>query len=195
MAKIPHEYYPQIADSEILTLCDRLVPNTVPILVSIHPWEKALSQECFENVARYAEERGGHRCLGWRIMRWANIMVEAEAHAVWCSPTGELLDITPCEQSAALFLPDPTMRHTGYSHANVRQALTDSGLVADLIDIANQLDQLRASVKSGTPYEVPAILLSQYKKIVDILQNTNVERNAPCPCKSGLKFKKCCGRF
>lgn len=195
MAKIPSEYYPEVVDLEILSLCDSLVPNTVPILVSICPWEKALPQECFENVARYAGEHGGHRCLGWRIMRWANIMVEAEAHAVWCSPTGELLDITPCEQSASLFLPDSTMRHTGYPHPNVRQALTDSDLVADLIDTANQLDRLRASVKAGTPYEVPATLVTQYKKIVDFLQNTHVERNALCPCKSGLKFKKCCGRF
>lgn len=195
MARIPKEYIPKVADPEVLAFCNSLVPNTIPILVSICPWGKALPQECFENVARYTREYGGQRILGWRPMRWANIMVEAEAHAVWCSPTGELLDITPCEQSTSLFLPDPALEHTGYSHANVRQALTASGLVADLIDIADQLDRLRMSVKPGEPYEVPSTLVSQYKQILSVLQNTDVERNAPCPCQSGLKFKKCCGRF
>lgn len=195
MAKIPHEIIPISADAEVLTFCQRLVPEAELISVPIRPWSKSRSSECFDNVERYILEYGGRRLLGWRPMRWANIMVEAEAHAIWRSPAGELLDITPCEQSTSLFLPDFNMIYNGYPHGNVRQALTDSPLVATLIDMSNQLDKLRMSVKAGEKYEVPEELFVQIARINYILHNTDVGRNSPCPCQSGLKFKKCCGRF
>ena len=144
MARIPHEIIPISADADILAFCQYLVPEVKPILVPIQPWSKSRSSECFDNVERYTLKYGGQRLLGWRPMRWANIKVEAEANAIWRSPAGELLDITPCEQSASLFLPDSNMIYNGYPHGNVRQALTASPLVATLIDVSNQLDKLRA---------------------------------------------------
>lgn len=130
MAKIPSEYAPIKMDEDLERLCALLVPNTAPVLVSIRPWGYALPGECFTNVERYAERYGGHRLLGWRLLRWANIMVECEAHAVWESPDGELLDVTPYTQSESLFLHDPSMnqlfgsyhRHSPNSSAQIPDA-------------------------------------------------------------------------
>jgi tetratricopeptide (TPR) repeat protein len=34
----------------------------------------------------------------------------------------------------------------------------------------------------------------QYRRLLDLLQTKKVGRNDPCPCGSGKKYKKCCGR-
>ena len=40
--------------------------------------------------------------------------------------------------------------------------------------------------------------ISKIKRVNDnvpvIAESTKVKRNDPCPCESGKKFKKCCGR-
>ncbi len=36
--------------------------------------------------------------------------------------------------------------------------------------------------------------LKQSKDYVDALAQPEVERNDPCPCGSGRKYKRCCGR-
>lgn len=38
---------------------------------------------------------GGRLITGWGIWQWDNILVEAEAHAIWESPDNQLIDITP----------------------------------------------------------------------------------------------------
>ena len=195
MAQIPPEIVPTSADADILSFCQKLVPGAALVLVPIQPWHKAVPGECFHNVEMFVSEHGGNRILGWRPMRWANIMVEAEAHAVWQSPDGTLVDITPLEQSSSLFLPDPDMKYIGFGHANIRQALTTSPLVAEFIELSNQLDSVRISVKPGTPYSPPFNIFQRWTQINSILHTKGIGRNTPCPCQSGLKFKKCCGRF
>jgi len=63
-------------------------------------------------------------------------------------------------------------------HAVVRDTATatfqDDGLPLDrLTDIVEALDAARPSIRPR--------------------QATKVGRNAPCPCGSGRKYKKCCG--
>lgn len=62
---------------------------------------------------------------GWAIWQWANILVEAEAHAVWESPEGALIDITPHEngESRIPFLRDDGMVYNGNPKASKRSAL------------------------------------------------------------------------
>ena len=51
--------------------------------------------ECFPNVEKMVQEYGGQQVNGRAIWQWDNKLVEAEAHAVWKSPDGQLIDITP----------------------------------------------------------------------------------------------------
>ena len=48
-----------------------------------------------------------------------------------------------------------------------------------------------------TPSELHEILIKQDKNIIKFptVQRQKIGRNDPCPCGSGKKYKKCCGRF
>lgn len=194
MSKIPSEYAPTQMDSDLDRLCTSLVPGGTPILVPIRPWNKALPAECYMNVDNYIKSHGGQRVLGWRLMRWANIIVECEAHAVWKSDSGEFLDITPYSQNASLFLPDSTLCCDGHRIANRRLPLTNSPLIARLMEFWTTLDTYTETIPINQPVAVSESFLVQMESAMYPL-SFDVGRNDPCPCQSGLKFKKCCGRF
>lgn len=44
--------------------------------------------------------------------------------------------------------------------------------------------------------EIPVLQNFSLKSVIETRMKDieKVERNAPCPCGSGLKFKKCCGK-
>lgn len=73
---------------------------------------------CFCNVQRKTEECGGERILGWQFIQepvgsTLGILI-AVHHAIWKSPEGDLVDITPCagrtlrSDTGVMFLPDET---------------------------------------------------------------------------------------
>lgn len=197
MSRIPSEIAPTILDPDLLKLCAAVAPASTPLLVPVIPFEGAVPGECFANVNAYIAQHGGQRKLGWRLMRWANIMVECEAHAVWESSTGVLLDVTPYSQAQSLFLPDPSLTYNGYTIPNHRMALTDSPLVKELIELSNEKDILYSAVPAGQPITIEGDSMQLHARLAQLLLvlKTDVGRNEPCPCQSGLKFKKCCGRF
>ena len=42
--------------------------------------------------------------------------------------------------------------------------------------------------------EVPFATVQPRAKVIDLAVRTKVGRNDPCPCGSGKKYKKCCGK-
>ena len=42
--------------------------------------------------------------------------------------------------------------------------------------------------------EVPFATVQPRAKVIDLVTSTKVGRNDPCPCGSGKKYKKCCGK-
>lgn len=63
---------------------------------------------CATNVRNHMKQHGGDMVLGWTI--WAGpLLVEGEAHAVWRSPAGEMVDITPKPdgEREIVFCPEP----------------------------------------------------------------------------------------
>lgn len=67
------------------------------------------STHCYDNVRHYVKHHGGEMLSGWII--WVNTIfkIEAEHHAVWKAPSGNIYDITPRVdgEEEILFLPDP----------------------------------------------------------------------------------------
>ena len=55
-----------------------------------------------------AAAEGGEAAYGWAIWRWPGRWFEAEHHAVWQTPAGDLVDVTPQagDPPHTLFLPD-----------------------------------------------------------------------------------------
>lgn len=187
------ETTPTKITDQIIDLCNRTVPGTVPVYVPVEVADWSLINECFPNVQQMVREYGGQQVNGWAVWQWANIAITLEAHAVWESLEGKLVDITPhdCGEREILFLRDNGMVYSGKSIGSIRQPLTSSSLVAELIELLNERDRI-ACASSSRIYTLPKEMCLRIIQIQEMLHE-EVGRNDPCPCQSGLKYKKCCG--
>ena len=99
---------PAEIDAATLAFCATISDET-PFYVPVHPVAGAKPAYCFDNSVTQAQAKGGEAAYGWAIWRWPGRWFEAEHHAVWRTPSGDLVDVTP--QTGAperiLFLPDP----------------------------------------------------------------------------------------
>lgn len=188
------ETTPPIVTDKILVLCYKVLPDVYPEYIAVETQEWCQPRECFPNVQRMVQKQGGQQINGWAIWQWSNIMVEAEAHAVWKNQEKKLLDITPHDngERQILFLRDDRMVYSGNTIPSIRLALTSSPLVDELIELMNERDRIMCNY-SGSTYSISTDLWGHIIQIQTIL-HTKVGRNDLCPCQSGLKYKKCCGR-
>lgn len=189
------ETTPSQITAAITELCESITLLSKPEYISVHPESWARSSECFLNVNQMINRHQGKCINGWVVWQWANILIEAEAHAVWQSPHGDLIDITPhnYNESQILFLADETVRYTGTRIRSRRQALTNSPLVAEYIRLYTYRDELTCSTPE-TLYFLPKDMVDRMKEINTLLHQ-KAQRNDPRPCGSGLKYKKCCGQY
>lgn len=162
--------------NKIMELCRGIVPDVEPIYVPVEAAGWSQLHECFPNVCRMVQEHGGQQINGWAIWQWANILVDAEAHAVWESPDGCLVDITPHDygEQKILFLRDAGLVYSGKQIASVRQPLTGSPLVAEYIRLINERDQIMGA-SSGKMCKIPKNLLISILQISEVLHR-EVER-------------------
>lgn len=100
---------PEQIDSATRAFCATISPEP-PLYVRVEPAPGAKPAYCFDNSVAQAQRHGGEAVYGWAIWRWPGRWFEAEHHAVWRSPVGDLLDITPQagDPPRVLFLPDPS---------------------------------------------------------------------------------------
>ena len=90
--------------------CQLLAPGSV-LLVDHVPDPEAQLQECFDNCTRKVIAAGGAVQYGWAFCVYERLL-QAFHHAVWRSPEGVLIDITPLNISPLMdgqrlpFLPD-----------------------------------------------------------------------------------------
>lgn len=150
---------------------------------------------------------------GWTIWEWPRIMIEAEFHAIWISPDNIPIDITPNEYNVRriLFLPDDTRQYDfnkeGMRIDNVRRPLCDNQLVHDFIKIAEEIYAFEEKRSMGREIHLEGPNIDFYNNLLRTkariqlqIKNTlcshndEVRRNDPCPCGSGKKYKKCCGK-
>lgn len=187
----PKEISPMLSD-----LCRDLNPELSPLWVKVVPESWAAQNECFPNVQRKIKIDGGSFVIGWVIWQWANMLITAEAHSVWKNDAGELVDITPhnYNEHTILFVPDPNIKYEGIVIPSKRAPMTASPKIAYLIDLLNTKDyMLQQSGTSKTCAFPEPFLLEIQRVLADITQKAT--RNGPCPCGSGLKYKRCCGPY
>lgn len=191
---MPRETTPPKITREIKRLCRKIAPESNLILVPVKPASDASLNECFPNVKSMVEKCGGEISSGWVIWQWANILIEAEAHAVWKSPNGDMIDITPhdAREEAILFLPDGKVIYAGTPIPSNRMALTKSKLVERFIQLYKKWDDM-AYLDSAADAKLDSI----GRELLEIRNKFNrpASRNSPCPCESGLKYKQCCGQY
>lgn len=129
---------------------------------------------------------------GWAISVRANLYVECEAHAIWQTPDNEIIDITPNDEEYSQTLFSPQLNMIVKQKPSIFIPLTQSALVEEYIAIRNQLEELRCSSQEKQ-FKIPPELTYRMFALDDVF-SIKVGRNDKCPCESGLKYKKCCGR-
>lgn len=189
------ETTPERITKEIIKLCKEINSNEEPLYIRVNSEEWCENNDCFINVKRKIDISRGRQVNGWAIWQWANRMIEAEAHAVWENVNGELLDITPHErgENYILFLQDENVIYNGRRIPNKRVPLTKSPLVQRLIEIEDEIDMYKCNSESNS-VRIPQILSMELAKIQKEM-NQEVKGLEFCPCQSGLKYKKCCGKY
>ena len=166
----------------IREFCRQIDPSREPLLVPVRPARDAASGNRFALVKDHASRHGGGVQYGWTLSEQPGWYLEAEFHGVWVAPTGELVDIAGRAdgRTAVLFLPDSRRTYRGESLPNRFFALSTSPDVRAMVQDAEFHAGLRADAETRARRER--------------VRPGAVSRNDPCPCGSGLKYKKCCGR-
>ena len=177
-------------------LCHNLNPIETSLWVNVVPERWALQNECFPNVRKKIAMDGGSYVNGWTIWQWANMLITAEAHSIWKSEAGDLIDITPhnYNEHTILFVPDSNVRFEGIVIPSKRAPMTTSPKVNYLIDLLNTKDSMLQQSGSSRICAFPEPFLLEIQRVIaDITQKA--ARNDLCPCGSGLKYKRCCGPY
>jgi hypothetical protein len=94
---------------DVIAFCEG-IGAAAPVLVPVQQDPLGIYGMCFIGVADKIKAGGGSICHGWAIWETLpRLFLTAEFHAVWVSPSGELIDITPKPQreNRIVFAPDP----------------------------------------------------------------------------------------
>ena len=192
---------PQISRS-IQRLIDKVTPNGEAVYLAVLPESDAVANECFPNVQAKIEREGGQMLCGWQIWEWPHVMVEAEFHAVWLSPEGQMIDITPKPhgETQILFVPDDRLGYSGVTVDNKRMPLRDDQLIRHFIAASEAITRVmnkgeRISLHghvSVPAAEINPLLLAQ--GFLGESLTAGLRDHDPCLCGSGGKYKRCHGR-
>jgi uncharacterized protein YchJ len=188
------ERTPKLITSEVRKLCRELDATQEPIYVQVHPEEWCELGKCFQNVGRKIETCGGDVRHGWNIKICANLLLDAQYHAVYTDPQGRLIDITPSQdgEKRILFLRDTTraLPEAALIPPNERRPRNDDPDTMELIALTNEKDSLERG------QDADAMRLSQVlerrRQLWRALPYRYAGRNQRCPCGSGKKYKHCC---
>lgn len=200
---------PKTIDAAVSRLCAAINPEARPVYLEIKPDPDSESLDCFHNVRRKAEREGGEIQLGWAIWTWPRVFVEAEHHAVYLSPEGQLIDTTPPQAhgiTRRLFLPDAAavydFANEGVRRDNIRHALSNDPLIRSFFSAAERRTAILNAIPGIGMIAVDERIARQIAAAEEAVAQIQVQLaakytkpNDPCICGSGTKFKRCHGRL
>jgi hypothetical protein len=136
---------PNTITQEIRQFCSSIDSTQQPVYLAVQPAQGAEYRQCFPNVARKQQQAGGAIQHGWVIWESPGNFLEAEFHAVWVSPDGKRIDVTPQpdKEKTILFLPDSVRVWDGTPVHNFRKALRDDPAVQAFLIFGDAWDELR----------------------------------------------------
>ncbi len=104
--------------------------------VACHARQDSVVSECFAAVDDQVRELGGTAVHGWALWEHPGVLLEAEFHAVWCSPLGGVVDVVNRggdPRPHILFVPDPTRGYAGAPLDTVRVPLVTDPRMDELL--------------------------------------------------------------
>lgn len=146
---------PEKTDKKVNILLKKIKSDHEPVYVPVHPERYAQINQCIPAVERKVKNDNGEIVYGWQILK-TRLICEAVFHAVWKSPLGELIDITPkqCIVDNILFVPDDKIHYDGCQIDNIRLNNTSNILVDDLIYINEALFMIMNKGERKRSYKV-----------------------------------------
>ena len=215
MAIIP--VAPAKVTGRVKEFCEFVSNGQTPVHLPITRPHWAKPANCFPNVRRQVDEHGGELVIGWAIWVHPGIFIEAEFHGIWKDSAGKLWDLTPRSKGGReiLFLPDPTRTYGEQQLNNIRQSLCDApevdvlfvalqaefdfmnrGRFAELHGDLNDImtDEERAELLAIRARKRAAQMAYTVRFEPEQLTKKKLDRNGPCFCGSGAKYKQCHGQ-
>lgn len=214
---LPRVFVPDPDAESVRKLKETLGVAAPSTLVKVSPDPTAKARNCFITVRDKVNREGGRVQVGWLVWQHSNLFIEAEHHAVFDPGDGQpCVDLTPQSISGQnvyqiVFIPDDRAVYdydTTQLRDNVRVPLLDDYRLLEALKLLSEKTRLLNSVP-GIDVQVPqpiarqiyAVEMRAASLITDVMASQDrqsfagerVGRNAPCPCGSGKKFKKCCG--
>ena len=215
---VPTPFVPTANSEAVKKLCRALGTDKEAIKVPVVVEPGAKGRDCYVNVRDKVEREGGKMRLGWAVWQHGYLFIEAEPHAVFDPGEGKTwVDCTPHELSdesqcrEILFIPDDKSSYDFNMtdvQDNVRVPLVDDPRVLEALKLFSEKTALMNSVP-GIDVQLPRNVALQVAKLefraLTLLSEAmqpataanpkhKIGRNAPCPCGSRKKYKKCCGK-
>jgi len=193
---------PDKDNEHILRTIAALGIHEKPIYVDIRPDVTSRTGDCFENVLNKVRIAEGEAAYGWQFAEYA-YMIEAEFHAVWKDPLGNLVDITPSGDPTAtkiLFVIDRNKTFSGKRTDNFRLNTTQNELVNDIIELEQAKFKLIDGAESVDADErvlfskeekVQYQLVFEFSLLVDEMCRRNMTVHSKCFCNSGKPYAQC----
>ncbi len=183
--------------------CRLMAPDYKPLFLAVTPKQGLQPQQCFPNVDRKVLHEGGKSAFGWAVYLMPRLWIEFQAHAIWVSPEGKLVDPTPRSdgERVVLFLPD-SWQYSGQALDTRFIPLSSDIRLKQFFEIQRKINLL--GVENRPAYATPGMkwpvdvgqIQSLERQKITLMSDFDytVERNDACPCMSRRKFKQCCGR-
>lgn len=186
--------------ADIQRLVDRIDSDFEVMKVPPLPMRGAKHAYCYENVKQKIAVSGGSAQLGWLVEIYPWFMAGVH-HAVWQSPGGYLMDVTPRLPVAAKgwFIPDNRIDYTGGVIENVYVNLSKNRVVEDYFAVENFKNVLLALSPrmSAGVRAVSHPLWKKYKEFCEHISSFLVAGHtdaSPCFCGSANAYLQCHGR-
>ncbi|MGQ7947600.1 hypothetical protein [Flavobacterium sp. WC2509] len=174
----------------------------IEIICEIDNDQKTL--DCFNIVRKKVENFGGKMILGWQIWQ-TNILMEAEAHAVWEDLEGELHDISPKSRNLPVkrivFIEDSKMKYEGKQIQSIRVNITNNSVIDDYIKVSKLFFHLQNKGERANYYDLSEILNDNEIKEIGKAHNWKVQlqkfyeagnnEKSLCFCGSLKNYKNC----
>jgi uncharacterized protein YchJ len=193
---------PATIDKDVKQLVMKVDPTHEPLYVHIKPEQGAEALDCFRVVEQKVKTAGGRIVYGWQVWKTPHL-IEAECHAVWENPKGDLIDITPKQLPVTriLFLEDENVQYQGKQIDNIRLNISGNDLVDDLITVSEEnfaflnrgerADVHELSLNHEQKRHLDYIQMMQY--MISAMLGQKATRNSPCFCGNMKKYSECHG--
>lgn len=160
--------------------------------------------DCFANVERRVEKRGGRAQHGWLIQQF-DVMYEAIAHSIWVTEDEvNWFDVTPRKwaNGQVMFVPDERMVWQEQAIQSIRMNRTPREEVDDMIKVLNAGDRVRGIATYTKGSDKPHFPSTEVAGVDTWFMNWGMSwqlfvgkkftHAAPCPCTSGKPYQNCC---